>query len=393
MSSAANPSPNVKSPKKAYWIVTLILIVCALAYVIYWLIWGQFSETTDDSYVNGNMIMITPQEKGIITTILVDNTQLVEAGQPLVQLDPHDYEIAFEGAKADLASAVRAVAQMFFKVEQLEAKKESVEAFLLRTRLDFEHRQALVGDQSVSIEDFEHSETMYASAIAGVREVAKELEGAWAEIENTTIATHPKVEQAKAALRNSFLALHRCKVLAPTRGIVTLRRAQVGQWVNASDPLMSLVPIDEMWVDANFREVSLKNFRIGQPVEIKSDMYGHDVKFHGKVVGLNPGTGSVFSILPPQNATGNWIKIVQRIPVKISLDQDELSCYPLLLGLSMTATVDTHNRDGRRLPHASRVKPVYVSDVYADELVGVEEIIDQIIIDNRPVYGDIDSFN
>jgi membrane fusion protein, multidrug efflux system len=378
------PAAEPKHSGKAYWISSSIFLFCGIVYAVYWLIWGQFSESTNDAYVNGNMIMVTPQEKGIITTILVDNTQLVEAGQPLVQLDTHDYEIAFEKAKAELADSVRSVAQMFIKVEELQAKKEASEAQLLRAQLDYEHRQALVGDQSVSIEDFQHSETTYAAAAATVQEVAKELEGAIAEVDNTIVPTHPKVQRAKAALRDTYLALHRCKVLAPARGIITQRRAQVGQWVNAADPLMSLVPLDQIWVDANFREVSLKNFRIGQPVELVADMYGHDIKYHGEVVGLNPGTGSVFSVLPPQNATGNWIKIVQRIPVKISLDLDELKAHPLVLGLSMTAKVDTHDRQGLRLPRGTPSQPVYISDVYADELVGVEGIIDQIITTNIP---------
>jgi membrane fusion protein (multidrug efflux system) len=212
--------------------------------------------------------------------------------------------------------------------------------------------------------------------------VDKELLGAIAEVENTTVATHPKVDQAKAAFRKAFLALHRCTVRAPTYGIITLRKAQLGQWVKAQDPLLSLVPLDEIWVDANFREVSLKNLRIGQPVELFSDMYGRWKKFHGQVVGLNPGTGSVFSVLPPQNATGNWIKIVQRVPVKIALNPEELKTEPLVLGLSMTAKIDTHERSGLRLPQSAAPKPIYRSEVYEEELRGVDELIEAVISTN-----------
>lgn len=380
-----SPPPPRTSRKKHVWIAAIaFFLLCGLIFLIYWLIWGQFEESTNDAYVNGNMIMITPQQTGIVTSILADNTQLVEAGQPLVELDRHDYEIAFEQSKADLADTVRKVVGMFLKVDELKAKREVSKAELIKTSLDFEHRKALVGDGSVSREDYEHSETALYAAFSGLLEVEKELEGAYAEVVNTTVAAHPRVDQAKSALRKAFLGLHRCTVLAPARGIITLRKAQVGQWVKAEDALMALVPVEQMWVDANFREVSLKHLRIGQPVRLVSDMYGSSDTFHGKIVGLNPGTGSVFSILPPQNATGNWIKIVQRVPVKISLDPDELCAYPLVLGLSMTVTADTHDRDGLRLPEATCSEPLYVSDVYADELKGVEQIIDKIIAANSP---------
>lgn len=368
------------------WVCAFIFIGCALLFWTYWTIWGQFSESTDDAYVNGNMIMITPQVGGIITSILADNTQVVEAGQPLVTLDRSDNEIAFERAKADLADSVRMVAQLFIKVEELRAKQLVKEADFTRASLDFDHRAVLVIDGSVSIEDYQHSETTLFGSYAALVEVEREFEAALAEVENTTLVTHPKVELAKSNLRATFLALHRCTVLAPTRGIITQRKAQVGQLVVANESIMALVPADQMWVDANLREVSLKNLRIGQPVEIETDMYGRDVIYHGEVVGLNPGTGSIFSILPPQNATGNWIKIVQRIPVKISINPLELKLHPLVLGLSTTVTIDTHNRTGLQLPNASCARPLYCSPAYMDELDGTEEIINQIIAENSPRY-------
>lgn len=368
--------------KKAFLMATVFFLLCGGGWALYWAIWGQYLETTNDAYVTGNMVMVTPQEAGIITTILADNTQLVEAGQVIALLDPHDYEIALEKAKADLGNAVREVVQFFLKVGELQAKKGVAESDLVRAELDYNHRLALVQDQSVSKEDFEHSETTLMGMQARLEEVIKELESAKAEVQNTTPFTHPKVEQAKATLKTAYLRLYRCKVKAPTRGIITQRKAQVGEWVKPYDPLMALVPIDQIWVDANFREVSLKNLRIGQVVEMFSDMYGRELKFHGRVVGLNPGTGSVFSILPPQNATGNWIKIVQRVPVKITLDPAELALSPLILGLSMTVKVDTHDRAGLRLPQKTEEAPIYLSEIYEDELVAVEPIIEEIIQKN-----------
>ena len=199
----------------------VIFLLCGLAYGIYWFGWGQYSESTDDSYVNGNMIVLMAQEEGIITKILADNTQLVEEGQPLVELDRHDFEIALDGAKADLANAVREVAQLFIKVDELDAKREINRADLTRATLDYEHRQLLVEDGSISREDFEHSETTLSGAFAAVIEVEKQIAGAVAEVQNTTLETHPKVEMAKSELRKAYLALHRCTVLAPARGIVT----------------------------------------------------------------------------------------------------------------------------------------------------------------------------
>lgn len=392
LSEHFNSQSSVASTKKrsyhrALWISSTVFLSCAIGYLIYWLIWAQFRESTNDTYVNGNMIQLTPQERGIVTTIWVDNTQIVEAGQPVVELDRHDFEIELARAEADLAETVRRVSQMFIKVDELKAKRAISEANLLRAELDYEHRKALVDDASVSREDFEHSETTLLAAEAELKEVSQELAAAWAEVENTNIKNHPLVEQRKASLRRAFLGLHRCTVRAPARGIITLRKAQVGQWVEASSPLMALVPLDQIWVDANFREVSLKHLRIGQPVELHADMYGRGIKFHGRVVGLNPGTGSVFSVLPPQNATGNWIKIVQRIPVKISLSERDLETHPLILGLSMTATIDTHDRTGLRLPQQPQVKPAYTTEVYANELCGVDTLIEKIIANNTAMIA------
>lgn len=368
--------------KKWIAITTAIFLIAFLVFAIAWLVWWRFEEETDDAYVNGNMIMITPQQKGIITTILADNTQLVEEGQPILELDKDDYQIALNRAKADLGNTVRNVVQLFVKVKELEAKRDASRADFLRACLDYKHRSELVADQSVSLEDFEHSQTAAFSAFSLYREVELALDAARAQVGNTTVARHPEVERAKANLQSAFLDLHRCIVRAPARGIITQRKAQVGQWVQAADTLMSLVPLDQIWVDANYREVDLKNLRIGQTVHLESDMYGDEIIYHGKIIGLNPGTGSVFSILPPQNASGNWIKIIQRIPVKISLDMEEVKKFPLILGLSMTAKAFTHDRSGPRLSQTSVKKPIYQTNVYAQELNGVDEMIRKIIADN-----------
>jgi membrane fusion protein (multidrug efflux system) len=386
----ANPPPpedHISQKKKhtyrVIWIgaVLFFLIVGAVCFGV-WAIWGRFRETTNDAYVNGNMIVIKPFEEGIVIQVLTDNAMRVEKGQPLVQLNRHDFEIALEKTKADLADTVRVVVQMFVKAEELRAKIQVFEARAARAKFDYDHRRDLVTDGSVSLEDFQHSETDLTAAVAALSETEKEWAEAVVQIQNTTPFSHPKVEMAKAQVRKAYLALHRTTVLAPVSGIITQRQAQVGQWVSASDPLMALVPLEEIWVDANFREVELKNLRIGQRVKLFADMYGRHTVFRGKVAGLNPGTGSVFSILPPQNATGNWIKIIQRVPVKINLNSKDLQEHPLVLGLSMTVHVDTHDRSGRKLPEASKDRPIYQTDTYADELRGVDKMINEIITQN-----------
>lgn len=368
--------------KKWMSIATAVFLAALLFFLIGWLIWWRFEEKTDDAYVNGNMISITPQQKGIVTTILADNTQLIEEGQPILELDRHDYEISLNRAKAELGTAVRDVVQMFVKVRELEAKRDASRSNFLKTCLDYKHRRELVADQSVSLEDYEHSQTSVFSAFSQLKEVDQELEAARARVGNTTIANHPQVAKAKANLSQAYLELERCVVRAPVRGIITQRKAQVGTWVGPADALMSLVPIDQIWVDANYRETDLSNLRVGQPVHLISDMYGKKIHYRGKIVGLNPGTGSIFSILPPQNASGNWIKIIQRIPVKVSLEPEQIKKFPLMLGLSMTVTTFTHDRSGTRLPNAMCEKPIYQTNIYDFELDGVDEMIDQIIAEN-----------
>ncbi len=367
--------------KKGLWIATICFLFILLIFLAMWLIWWRFEAKTKDAYVNGNMVIVTPKQKGIITTILADNTQLVEAGQPLLELDRHEYEIALHRAKAELGSAVRQAAQSFIKVKELEAKRDANRSHFLRACLDYKHRKELVADQSVSQEDFEHSQSALFSAFSLLREVDQELESARVQAGRTTIAHHPLVEKAKANLEMAFLELNRCVIKAPVRGIVAQRKTQVGEWVQPSDPLLCIVPTDQIWVDANYREVSLKHLRIGQPAILYSDMYGKRVRYRGKIAGFNPGTGSVFSVLPPQNASGNWIKIIQRLPVKISLDPKEVQEFPLWLGLSMTVSIDIHDQSSSRIPEAASDAPIYHTNIYTEELNGVEDLIRQIIKD------------
>jgi len=367
---------NNKERLKTIIRVTTAILILAILIIFFYRLGRDKTVSTDDAYVSGNMIMITPQEDGIVTTIFVDNTQLVEVGQPLLALDKQDFEIALAKARADLADTVRKVKQMFIHVCELEAKKRAILADAIQAKLDYEHRLAVVSQGGVSQEEFEHSEITFRKTLANLDVVEQELKSARAEVDHTTLEEHPLVAQAKAAFKQRYLSLQRTIVRAPTRGIITQRKAQVGTSVQAGVALMALIPLDQMWVDANYREVDLQYLRLGQSVTLISDMYGSKVKFHGEIVGLNPGTGSVFSILPPQNASGNWIKIVQRLPVKIALQQSELKKHPLFLGLSMSAKTNVEKITEKL---QTTKTPLYQTNIYENQLQGVEEMIAQVI--------------
>lgn len=379
--------PITQNPQKKkhfiLWGMVLGFLLVGAAIFAYWYFILRFEDSTDDAYVNGNEIMITPQIFGYVQAIHIDETEIVREGKLLVTLDPTDQLIAFEEAKQTLAQVVRQVIGLFERVDQLKAEKKIREVEKERDYLDYIHRKELLGGGAVAIEQYEHAEAAYFERIHAITLVEHQLRAAIAEIENTTLETHPRVEEAKNRLAKAFVNLQRCKIFAPTHGMIAQRQVQIGEAVTPGSPLMLLIPLDQIWVNANFKETQLANIRIGQKAVIISDLYGGDVVFHGKVVGLWPGTGSIFSILPPQNATGNWIKIVQRLPVRISLDPEELKANPLRLGLSMNVTVDTRNLEGEMLPLPAETFDLFQTRIYQKQLEGVEELITQIIKENN----------
>ena len=380
---------KVASNKKRNMILLWVsagFILIGIAVFLYWFTILRFEKFTDDAYVHGNMIELTPQVPGIVTSINVDNTDLVEEGQVLIELDKTDYQIAYEMRKNELGDTVRSVVQMFLKVEELEAELEQKDAQLFKAEKDYKNRVNLVGVGGVSREEFEHVEADFVGAQAARRATYLLLQSAYAEVQNTTIRTHPLVKKAADGVKDTYVNLQRCSILAPSSGYVAMRSAQLGEYVGLSEPLMAIIPLNELWVDANYKEVQLSKVRIGQSVHLVSDIYGSGVVFHGKIVGINPGTGNVFSALPPQNATGNWIKIVQRVPVRVSLDPNQLKKYPLWLGLSMNVTVDIHDTSGPMLAEATRINPIYQTKIYGQQEEGAMKIIDQIILENAGCY-------
>jgi membrane fusion protein, multidrug efflux system len=282
----------------------------------------------------------------------------VRRGQTLLELDPADAEVARSNAEARLAGTVRQVRTLFATAEQLRARIIDREIVLRRAQDDYHRRSNLLQDGAVSAEELSHAQDNIVQIRANLTEAREQLKATTVQIDGTTVATHPQVLAAEAAVRDAALALRRTRISAPVAGVVARRSVQVGQRVAAGTPLMAVVPLSYVWVDANFKEVQLKDMRVGQPVEVHADVYGRTVKYHGKLVGLSAGSGSAFALLPAQNASGNWIKIVQRVPVRIALDPKELSAHPLRVGLSTTVTIDVRNTSGALVASEVRAEPI-----------------------------------
>jgi membrane fusion protein (multidrug efflux system) len=324
----------------------IILVLAAIGWGLYWLIALRHFETTDDAYVAGDVLQITNAVTGTIAAVHADDTQSVRAGDVLVELDPADERIAVAAAEAELAHTVRDVAALFAQASERRALLAEREAALQRSSQDAARRRPLVGDGAVSSEDLAHADDAVAELGASVAAARASVDTLTAQIGGTTIPTHPRVLAAAANVRSAHLALRRTSIAAPVAGVIARRSAQIGQRIAAGTPLMALVPLESVWVDANFKEVQLHRIRIGQKVSIRTDVYGGDVEFHGRVAGLAAGSGSAFALLPPQNASGNWIKIVQRVPVRILLDSSEIRRHPLRIGLSAIVRVDVTDQSG-----------------------------------------------
>ena len=345
-----------------------LFILAGIAYAAYWTMVARYAESTDDAYVGGNLVQITPQVAGTVLSIDADDTDYVKAGQTLVELDQADARIALEQAEAALARSVRQVRNLVATTAQIEASVAQRKTELERTRADLARRAPLAQSGALPAEELQHARDAVAASRAALDAVEQQLAAHKTLIDHTTLETHPDVQSAAARLREAYLAFARTALPSPVSGIVAKRGVQVGQRVAPGTPLMAVIPLDQVWVDANFKERQLLNLRPGQAVKLRADIYGSAVEFHGRVAGFGAGTGSAFALLPPQNATGNWIKVVQRVPVRITLDAAELAQYPLQLGLSMLVDVDTHQRGGERESTSVRTAPAYQTKAY-DSLV------------------------
>lgn len=369
------------SLKKKNTIVILAIGVVVICIGIYfwWSKIGRFYETTEDAYVSGNIVNVMSQVSGTVTDIMVDNTSLVNESDQLVKINPVDAQLALQQAEASLASTIRSVRNSFAFLEELEANVGLAKISLDKAQKDYQRRVNLKKNNLISNEDLSHYESTLTSAQASYNLALKSYDTNKTKVDNTTVLTHPDVLKAESVLKAAWLALNRTSVLSPASGYVAQRGVQVGQHVTAGTTLMSVIPLKNVWVTANFKETQLGNIRAGQPVILTSDLYGSSVTYHGEVKGIEPGTGSAFSLLPASNATGNWIKTVQRVPVRIVLDPVELKGHPLRPGLSMSVNVNTNNAGAPVLTPLAEVQMPWRTHVFDHNDDGVNVIIQKII--------------
>lgn len=400
MSESNQTSPTEKNGngkrKLMLIVVAIIVLIAVIIWGVYWYLVASHYQSTDDAYVAGNVIQITPQVSGTVVEINADDTDYVTAGKVLVRLDPNDAEVELKQAEAELAQAVRQARTLYANDAVVSASLDERKADLARTktdvdkaREDLQRRQAVVSTGAVSKEEVEHAQTTLNNALSAMSSAKSSLIGAQeqltsshAQTEGTTVETHPNVEAAAAHVREAYLARERCDITAPAAGQLAKRSVQIGQHIQTGSPLMAIIPLNQLWVDANFKESQLKGMRIGQPVEVYADVYGSKVEYKGRIAGLGAGTGAAFSLLPAQNATGNWIKIVQRIPVRIEIDKDQLKTHPLRIGLSIDAKVDVSDSSGKLLADISRTTPVSTSSQMNAQVAAADSLVKEIISKN-----------
>ncbi|MTI73993.1 MAG: biotin/lipoyl-binding protein [Stenotrophomonas sp.] len=386
MSQIHTPEAPVVGSRRGRLLRGLLVLVVLLlaAFALWYFAFGRWFEETDDAYVQGNQVQITPQVAGTVVAIAADDGMRVERGQLLVQLDPADTEVALQQAEANLARTVRQVRGLYRSVEGAQADLNARQVTLRRVREDFARRRDLAASGAISNEELAHARDELAAAEAAVAGSRETVERSRALVDDTVVATQPDVKAAAAQLRQAWLNNARAGIVAPVAGYVARRSVQVGQRVQPGTALMAVVPAEQMWVDANFKETQLRHMRLGQEVELRSDLYGGDVKYKGRITSLGLGTGSAFSLLPAQNASGNWIKIVQRVPVRIAIDASQLAQHPLRIGLSMKAEVSLRDQKGGVLPAKPAEGTVFDTDVYARQLHDADAAIARIIHDNLP---------
>ena len=357
-----------------------VIGACAAAgigYGAYWATVARYFESTDDAYVAGNVVQVMPQVAGTVVAIKVDDTEFVHAGDELVKLDPTDARVALQRCEAELAQTVREVRGMFSDNAKLEAAVVGREIDLARARADLARRERLASTGAISGEELQHARDGVRGAASALAAARGKLAANRALTYRTGVASHPSVERAAAQVRAAYLAYRRTALPAPVSGFVAKRAVQLGQRVSPGTPLMAIVPLDQAWVDANFKESQLADIRVGQPVRLTADANGYE--YHGKVVGFAAGTGAAFALLPAQNATGNWIKVVQRLPVRITLDPEELAAHPLAIGLSMEVKVDVHRKSGAQLVAAAGPDPDYRTAVFTQQDDPADSLIARII--------------
>jgi membrane fusion protein (multidrug efflux system) len=384
---ASTPNEAAQPKKKSRSVMLRILGVCiligAIAFGIWYFLVSRWYEHTDDAYVNGNVVQITPQITGTVVSIGADDGDLVKQGDVLVTLDKADADVALENAAANLANTVRKVRGLYSTVSGAQADVAVRQVALQKAKADYDRRVNLASSGAISAEELSHARDALTAAESSLTTAQQQLQTNKVLVDDTIVSSHPDVKAAAAQYRAAYLTEVRTTMVAPVTGYVAKRTVQVGQRVQPGAPLMAVVPLHEVWIDANFKETQLTHMRIGQPVEVTSDVYGHAVKYNGKVLELGVGTGGAFALLPAQNATGNWIKIVQRIPVRVVFtDPKQLDQHPLRIGMSLNTTVDMHDESGPTLAQKAPTQPAFSTDVFQQQLANADDHVAQIIHKN-----------
>jgi membrane fusion protein (multidrug efflux system) len=387
MNSVLETPPEAPRGKRrrVLTLIAVIFIVIGLLWVLFWLLVLSKRERTDDAYVNGNKVVISAQVSGTVIAVLTDDTQLVKAGQVLVRLDPVDAETGLARSASALGQAVRQVRQQKLNAEQYDSLIATRRLELSRAEADLAKREPLLADSAIAPEEVRHARESVLLARAARTQAERQATASHALVDGTDVEDNPAVLQAKAAYRDTWIAAQRNAVVAPVTGYVAERSVQLGQHVTAGQALMTVIPLNALWVDANFKEVQLRHLRIGQATEVRSDLYGGSFVYHGHVKGMAAGTGAAFALLPAQNASGNWIKVVQRVPVRIQLDDADLAKSPLRVGLSATVTVDTTNEEGPVLAKEAADQPVGDTQVYTQDLEKANAEADAVVRRNLGV--------
>ncbi|MDD1136270.1 efflux RND transporter periplasmic adaptor subunit [Pseudomonas sp. TNT2022 ID233] len=382
---AQDNAQDTGNPRKRKVMLLVLAVVVALAGAGVWAYHefiGRWSESTDDAYVNGNVVEITPLVTGTVVSIGADDGDLVHEGQVLINFDPNDAEVGLQSAKANLARTVRQVRGLYSNVDGMKAQVNAQQAEVQKAQDNFNRRKNLAAGGAISQEELSHARDDLTSAQNALANAKQQLKTTSALVDDTVVSSHPDVMAAAAQLRQAYLTNARSTLIAPVTGYVAKRTVQLGQRVQPGTALMAVIPLDQLWIDANFKETQLRDMRIGQPVEIESDIYGSDVKFSGTIDSLGAGTGSAFALLPAQNATGNWIKIVQRVPVRIHVNAEELAKHPLRVGLSTNVEVNLHDQSGPVLAQQPPQKASFSTNVYDRQLAEADAMITQLIHDN-----------
>ncbi|WP_046237260.1 HlyD family secretion protein [Pseudomonas syringae pv. coryli] len=387
--SAQAPEQPPKSGKRKFMLIGLAIVVVILALGIWaWYeIYGQWSEETDDAYVNGNVVEITPLVTGTVISIGADDGDLVHAGQVLLKFDPSDAEVSLQSAEANLGKVVRQVRGLYSNVDGMKAQLAAQRAAMQTAQDNYNRRRSLAAGGAISQEELSHARDSLTSAQSALNNIQQQLSTSVALVDDTVVSSHPDVKAAAAQLRQAYLANARSTLVAPVTGYVAKRTVQLGQRIQPGTATMAVIPLDQLWIDANFKETQLGKMRIGQPVEISSDLYGSDVKYSGTIDSLGAGTGSAFALLPAQNATGNWIKIVQRVPVRVHINPEELAKYPLRIGLSTTVEVNLHDQSGPVLAQQPRKQAAFSTQVYTEQLADADALIARLIHENSAPGG------